>query len=80
MDIVSKLRTPDNKLKSLNDKCQQRIGSGQVITNLVNVIKELIENAIDANSSNIEVTCPFKSIQINHMIQIRSDYMRVVTI
>ncbi|CAH2353110.1 DNA mismatch repair protein Pms1p [[Candida] railenensis] len=33
-----------------------RITSGQVITDLVSVTKELVENSIDANSSQIEIT------------------------
>ena len=33
-----------------------RITSGQVITDLVSVTKELVENAIDANCSQIEIT------------------------
>lgn len=34
----------------------QRLTSGQVITDLVSVVKELVENAIDAGSSKIDIT------------------------
>ncbi|CAK7895981.1 DNA mismatch repair protein Pms1p [[Candida] anglica] len=43
-------------IRSIGTADVHRITSGQVITDLVSVCKEIIENSIDANSTQIEVT------------------------
>ncbi|SGZ54344.1 CIC11C00000001362 [Sungouiella intermedia] len=43
-------------IKSINTHDVAKITSGQVIIDLVSVVKELVENAIDAGSSKIEIT------------------------
>lgn len=42
-------------IKSLDQSTVHRICSGQVIINLANAVKELVENSLDAGSRNIEV-------------------------
>lgn len=42
-------------IKSLDQNTVHRICSGQVIINLANAVKELIENSLDAGSKNIEI-------------------------
>ena len=42
-------------IQNINAGDIQRITSGQVIIDLVSIVKELVENSIDASSSKIEV-------------------------
>ena len=42
-------------IKSLDQNTVHRICSGQVIINLANAVKELIENSLDAGSKSIEI-------------------------
>ena len=42
-------------IKSLDQSTVHRICSGQVIINLANAVKELIENSLDAGSKTIEI-------------------------
>lgn len=42
-------------IKSLDKNTVHRICSGQVIINLANAVKELIENSLDAGSKTIEI-------------------------
>lgn len=43
-------------ITNIGQKDIQRITSGQVITDLISVVKELVENSIDAGSSKIDIT------------------------
>jgi DNA mismatch repair protein PMS2 len=45
-----------NKIQALDKSSIKKICSGQVITSLPSMIKELIENCIDANATTIEIT------------------------
>lgn len=42
-------------IKNLSKEVQERIAAGEIIFRPFNALKELIENSIDANSSNISV-------------------------
>ena len=42
-------------MKQLNKDTVRLITSGQVVTSVSNVVKELIENSIDAGATNIDV-------------------------
>ena len=42
-------------MNKLEEKTVKLISTSQVITSVPSVIKELLENAIDANSTSIEV-------------------------
>lgn len=61
---IKKLRIPVKSIKihsgmsikSINTHDVAKITSGQVIIDLVSVVKELVENAIDAGSDKIEIT------------------------
>jgi DNA mismatch repair protein PMS2 len=46
-------------IKPINASSIHRICSGQVILDLATCVKELIENALDADASNIEVITIF---------------------
>lgn len=50
-------------ISSIDRSEVQRITSGQVIVDLVSVVKELVENAIDASSTKIEVTFANNGLQ-----------------
>lgn len=57
----------DGKIVKLPESTIQKIAAGEVITRPVNVIKELVENSIDAGASNINITieqCGLKLIEI----------------
>ncbi|MFA5466271.1 MAG: DNA mismatch repair endonuclease MutL [Candidatus Izemoplasmatales bacterium] len=44
------------KIYQLESKLQNLIAAGEVIENIANVVKELVENALDANSTEIDVS------------------------
>eukprot|EP01138_Halocafeteria_seosinensis_P015006 gb/GECG01015318.1/.p1 GENE.gb/GECG01015318.1/~~gb/GECG01015318.1/.p1 ORF type:complete len:132 (+),score=10.80 gb/GECG01015318.1/:1-396(+) len=50
-------RTPQSasRVKELNKTCASRISSAQVIASLPNAVKELVENALDAESTRIDI-------------------------
>lgn len=55
-------------IQNIDARDVQKITSGQVITDLVSIVKELVENSIDANSSKIEVifkNSGLDSIEVN---------------
>ena len=44
------------KIKQLSESIANLIAAGEVIVNMASVIKELVENSIDANASQIKIT------------------------
>ena len=52
------------KMKSLPAATVRLIGSSQVITSVFSVVKEILENSLDAEASSVEI----KLVRINQMI------------
>lgn len=46
-------------IHELDPRSRHRICSGQVIYDLTAAVKELVENALDAGATSIEVSWPF---------------------
>ena len=45
-----------NIIKKLNDKLVNQIAAGEVVDNPASIVKELIENSIDAGSDDIKIS------------------------
>jgi len=48
----------DRKIETMPDDAMRRIVSGQAVTDLASAVKELVDNALDAGSKNINGRCP----------------------
>ena len=56
--VLNSMEEPQQgSIRHINKAAVHRICSGQVILDLATAVKELIENAVDAGASNIEVSC-----------------------
>ena len=44
-----------NKIKLMSEDLANKIAAGEVVERTMNVVKELVENAIDANSTSIKI-------------------------
>ena len=44
-----------NKISVMNDELINKIAAGEVVERICNVVKELVENSIDAGSKNIKI-------------------------
>jgi DNA mismatch repair ATPase MutL len=55
------------KIEKLSDNSINKLSSGPIISSIKDVIKELIENSIDSEATNIEIRCKnqgFTSIEV----------------
>ncbi|XP_069111348.1 PMS1 protein homolog 1-like [Argopecten irradians] len=49
------MANPESRMKELPQSTVRLLGSSQVITSIYSVVKELLENSLDANSSSVDV-------------------------
>jgi len=55
-------------LNKLHDSTVSRLSSSQVITSVASVVKELVENALDAGATTIDVKLVSSSIVCAHCL------------
>lgn len=61
--------TETGRIKAISKSATHRICSGQVILDLATAVKELVENAVDAGATSIEVKVMVPSVAlIMHMV------------
>ena len=56
-----------NKIKIMDTNLSNKIAAGEVVETLMNVVKELVENSIDADSKNIKIElkeCGIREIKV----------------
>lgn len=56
------------KISQLESKLQNLIAAGEVIESIANVVKELIENALDAGASQIDITLEEAGMKRIHIV------------
>lgn len=57
-----------NKIKIMSDDLANKIAAGEVVENVMSVVKELVENAIDAKASKIDITLIEEGSQLIQVI------------
>lgn len=67
-----------NEIKILNDNIISKIAAGEIVARPLNIVKELIENSIDANASNIVINIEKNKIIVeDNGIGISSKYIEL---
>ena len=66
------------KIKQLDDILANKIAAGEVIERPANVVKELVENSIDANSNKIDVIIEEGGLNLIQVIDNGEGMVKVV--
>jgi DNA mismatch repair ATPase MutL len=56
---------PTKRVKRLDENVVAKIAAGEVVHSPSSVIKELLENSLDANAKSVSVTCKGKNPLLN---------------
>ena len=51
-----------NKINVMSENLANKIAAGEVVERIGNVVKELVENSIDAGSKNIKIDLKFTTV------------------
>ena len=44
-----------NKIRVMNELLSNKIAAGEVVEKVVSIVKELVENSVDAKATNIKI-------------------------
>lgn len=54
-DVLNQKGAPGNAIQSIDKESISRICSGQVVVDLSNAVKELVENSLDAGATSVDI-------------------------